>query len=190
MKINKVGPVEVEPTYYHVFCGTLKKAGYRIIIFDNKPEYLGYYTTEFEPADYGEGEILLDSGDSDEDGNTSWFTVTIGSRGPSDKIRIDGIPTPFVKNPKLEGQGKAVAAGGGSGAIAVPKQKSASGATIDYRDWLITIQGKERTYNAIFVKKVGSKIEIKDSKRGKTATIPISAISKMDREYLKELGEL
>jgi hypothetical protein len=195
MKINSLCSMKLEDAagedlYYHIFNISLKKGGYRVAIFDNTPNYLGFYATEYEAADYEEGAILLDSGDSDEDGNTSYFNLPLKASGPVNKTRIDGVPTAFVKNPKLEGGAKAAATTGGSGAIAVPKAKSSSGATIDYRDWKITIQGKERTYNAIFVQKTGSKIQIKDSKRGKTATIPISALSKADQTYLKELGEL
>ncbi|VGO14509.1 hypothetical protein PDESU_03071 [Pontiella desulfatans] len=194
MKISSLCSMEFEDAageelYYHIYNVSLKEGGYRIVFFDNVPNYLGFYASQFEATDYEEGAVLLDSGDSDEDGNTSYFNLAVSDKGPADKTRIDGVPTPFVKNPKLEEKGKA-AGTGGSGALVVPVQKSASGATVEYRDWKITIKGQERTYNAIFVQKSGSNIQIKDSKRGKTATIPISSLSAEDKEYLKGLGEL
>ena len=122
-------------------------------------------------------------------GNDLPFRLPIPAKGPAKKIRIDSVPIEFVKNPKLENTGPAASTGPAK--LVVPKEKSATGVEIDYRDWKINIQGKERTYNAIFVEKVGKdKIKIKDSKRGKTATVPIKALSAADHEYLKSIGEL
>jgi len=184
----KLEDADGEDVYYHIYNISLRKGGYRIVIFDNTPKYLGFYPTQYEATDYEEGAVLLDSGDSDADGNTSYFNLPIPVKGPSDKIRIDGVPASFVKNPKLEEEKKDAA--GGNTALAVPKEKSSTGVEIDYRDWKIMLKGKERTYNAIFVEKDGNRIKIKDSKRGKTAAVPISALSLDDREYLKSLGEL
>ena len=193
MKVSQLCSMKLEDDagedlYYHIYNVTLRKGGYRVVIYDNTPKYLGFYPTEYEAEDYEEGAILLDSGDSDEDGNTSYFNLPITAKGPAAKVRIDGVPVSFVKNPKLEAEkGPTVA---GSTILAVPKEKAASGVEIDYRDWKIMLKGKERTYNAIFVKKEGSKIYIKDAKRGKTAPVPISALSDADKEYLKSLGDI
>jgi hypothetical protein len=173
-----------EDDFYHIYNASMKAGGYRIVIFNNEPKYLGYYETEYEGADYEEGAVLLDSGDSDEDGNTTYYNLPIPNKGPADKVRIDGVPTAFVKAPgadskKESGLGKA--AGGGATAAVVDENAP------QYRDWKITIQGKERVYNAIFVSAEKGKVTIKDSKRGKNATVPVSALSSEDVEYLKKI---
>ena len=188
MKINDLCSLKFEDAsgeddYYHIYNASLKKGGYRIIIFNNEPKYLGYYKTEYEGADYEEGAILLDSGDSDEDGNTTYYNLPIPGKGPADKVRIDGVPTAFVKAPgadtkKETGLGKAAA---GAGAAVVDDNSP------KYRDWKITIQGKERIYNAVFISAGKGKVTIKDSKRGKEATIPVSALSADDVAYLKDI---
>lgn len=179
MKLSKVGPIEVDETYYHVWCGTMDE-NFRVLIFDNKPSYLGYYVSAFEPVDYEAGAVLLDSGESDEEGNTSFFYLRIGTGGPAEKVSIDGIPSPFVKNEKAELEKKTAAESNSN-------KEAEKSVVLEYRDWQITMRGQTSTYNAIFVQKVGSKIKIKESKRGKTATIPITALSKADQEYLKQL---
>ncbi|WP_372807933.1 hypothetical protein [Pontiella sp.] len=195
MRINQVCSMEFEnaageEVYYHVYNISLREGGYRIAFFDNTPNYLGFYKSEFEATDYEEGAILLDSGDSDEEGNTSFFTLPVGLAGPASKVRIDGVPTPLVKNPKLAPKANGAKDESG-GPIAVPQPKSASGKDIEYRDWTITMNGREISANAIFVEKSGSSnITIKDSKRGNTATIPISSLSREDQAYLREIGEL
>ncbi len=175
-----------EDDYYHIYNASLKDGSYRVIIFNNKPEYLGFYATSYEGADYEEGAILLDSGESDEDGNTSYFNLPIPDKGPTAKIVIDGIPVSFVKNPKLEGGDEKVAAAGG-GIPAVPKETSANGEVIDYRDWTISMKGKEISVNAKFVKIEAGKVTIKNAKNGKEATIPGSALSDEDKEYVKRI---
>lgn len=175
-----------EDDYYHIYNATMKAGGYRIIIFNNKPEYLGYYATDFEGSDYEEGAILLDSGESDEDGNTDYFTLPIPDKGPAAKVRIDGTPVSFVKNPKLEATKTAGTTGGG-GIPVVPKEKAASGEVIDYRDWTVTMKGKQITVNAKFEKIEGGKVYIKNAKNGKVAPVPGSALSDEDKEYVKRI---
>lgn len=195
MKINQVGSLKIEKpdgkeTYYHVYNVTLKKAGYRIVIYDNTPTYLGYYPSDFEAVDYEDEAILLDSTETDSEGGTEYYRLPIPSKGPADRAKINKVPTKFVKNPKLEA--KNTVATGETPILVVPKEKSSTGVEIDYRDWKITIQGKERIYNAKFVSKSkdGRKVKIIDSKRGRTAEVPISALSDDDKEYLKSIGEL
>lgn len=185
MKIRSVGPVKVEPTYYHVFCGEVKKMGYRVIIFDNKEQYLGYYQSDYEPSEYEEGAILLDSGDSDSDGSTVWYSIPIGQKGPAAKIRINGIPISFIKNPNLQAETKSITNSDGS--IAVPKPKSKSGEVIDYRDWKITMKGRTININARFEKFEDGKVHIKNAKNGKIAQVPGSALSNEDKEYVKRI---
>ena len=178
-----------EDSYYHIYSANLKKEGFRVIIYDNTPTYLGYYKSEFEPYDYEEGYVWLESGESDEDGNDRPYKLPIPDKGPAKKVRIGDVQSSFVANPKLAAEGQTASTGPTK--LVVPKEKSSTGVVIDYRDWTITMGGKKLTVKAIFVEKVGSSnIKIKDSKRGKTATIKISAISDADRAYLKSIGEL
>lgn len=181
MKLGKVGSIEAGETFYHAWCGTMKNDGYRVLIFNNTPSYLGFYTTEFEPVDYEDGAVLLDSGENDEDGNTSYFSLAIGSDGPNDKVRIDGIPSPFVKNEKAEAK-KATGKAATTATTTADKENE-----IDYRDWKIKIKGQVSTFNAIFVKNEGGKVYIKDSKRGKTAAVPYSSLSAEDKDYVKKI---
>lgn len=174
-----------EDDYYHIYNASMKEGGYRIIIFNNKPDYLGFYATEFEGSDYEEGAILLDSGESDEDGNTDYYNLPIPDKGPAAKVRIDGTPVSFVKNPQLEAV--ATATTGGGGIPVVPKDKSATGIVIDYRDWTITMKGKTFTVNAKFEKIDAGKVYIKNAKNGKVAPVPGSALSEEDREYVKSI---
>ncbi|MDH3981890.1 MAG: hypothetical protein OES84_03205 [Kiritimatiellaceae bacterium] len=183
MKIYEVGSIKVKPTYYHVFSGILRKGGYRIIIYDNTPKYLGFYTTDYEPCDYEEGAVLMKQSDGE-----TYYKLTIGSKGPADRANIGGIPTKFTKNPKLEEEAKTAEAEAGTGKLVVPeKEKSKTGEVIDYRDWKITMKGREITVNAIFVKFEKGKVTIKDAKRGKEAIVPGNALSDEDKEYVKRI---
>lgn len=185
MKIREIcsmkfeNPETGEDDYYHIFNVSLKKGGYRIIIYNNVPEYLGFYPSDWEGIDYEEGLILLDSG------GDAPFKLPVPAKGPAKKIQIDGNPITFVPNPKLEGDNKPIVAE--VSIPVVPKEVSASGEEIDYRDWKITIQGNERTINAKFEKVEGGKIYIKSSKNGKVAAIPGSALSAEDQEYVKRI---
>ncbi|VGO23308.1 hypothetical protein [Pontiella sulfatireligans] len=182
MKVGKVGPIKVGDTYYHAFCGNLKKSGYRVIIYDNTPKYMGYYETEFEPYDYEEGAILLDSGESDEDGNDIPFILPLGKKGPADRINIDGIPTTFVKAPGNEGE----AAGGIPAGPAKVKTVGGDDMQPEYRDWTISMRGKKITFRAIYIKKDRSKVFLKDEKQGNEKDFYIRDFSKADQEYMEQ----
>lgn len=188
MKVYSVCSLEFEgkdgeDDYYHVYSGSLKKGGYHIIVYNNVPEYLGYYLVDFEATDYEEGAVLLDSGDG-----SSYFTLPIPPSGPAETVRIDGIPTKFVKNPKLEEKkdGSVIAADGGIPALP-KKETSASGEVIDYRDWTITIKGRTLTVNALFVKIEKGQVTLKSSKNGRETTVPGSALSDEDKEYVRRI---
>jgi hypothetical protein len=174
MKIDKTGPVELGDTYYHAFCGSLKKGGYRVIIFDNKENYLGYYESEYEPAETEEGAVALDSGDGE-----SYFYIRFGDDGPRDKTNIDGMPVPFVKNKKQ--QAKA--------AEATAETKVVSGEPIqpEYREWVLINRGKKVPVEAIFVKQSGSKVTLKQKSDGRSKEFPLSMLSAADQEYMKKL---
>ena len=174
-----------EDNYFHIFKATMKGGGYRIIVYNNVPEYLGFYPSEFEPAEYEKDRIGLDSGESDADGNTEYHWLPLTIKGPAAKIRIASTPVSFVKNPKLEVAKSAAATTGGI--PVVPKEKSVSGEVIDYRDWKITMKGREITVNAKFEKVEGGKVYIKNAKNGKVAGVPGSALSADDQEYVKRI---
>ncbi len=184
MKVGKVGSVKAGDTYYHAYCGTTKKEGYRVIFMDNKGNYLGYYVTEFEPSDYEEGAILLDSGESDEDGNTSYFAILVSEKGPSDKIQIDGIATPFVKNQKNEAKAEAAAEAAATEAAATVEKESMQP---EYREWIISRSGKKIPVRAIYVKSSGDKVFLKSEVNGKTVPFKLRELSEPDQEYIKQL---
>ncbi len=183
----KYEKTEDEDSYWHIYSGQLKEGGYHVIIYNNVPEYLGFYRVDFEPVEYEEGKIMLDSGDSDEDGNSYFYDLPLPDKGPAATVRIDGVPTKFVKNPKLEAEKTEVAGTKTGGIPVVPKETTASGEVIDYRDWTITMGGKQVTVNAIYVKFEKGKVTIKNSKNGREAEIPGSALSTEDQEYIKRM---
>ncbi|OUX37339.1 MAG: hypothetical protein CBE26_03320 [Kiritimatiellaceae bacterium TMED266] len=170
-KFDEIGTIEHEETYFHAFVGYPKDGNYRVLIFDNSPAYLGFYAVEYEPVDYEESTVLLD------DGAEGFFNLRLGKDGPLDKIMIDGIATPFVKNENL---------------TQVSKQMTATETkpTIAYREWTLRAKGREIPVTAIFVKKTGSKVYLKDQKRGITKDFSVSMLSKEDIEYLREIDAL
>jgi len=179
MKIYKVGSIEAGETYYHVFCGQLKKGGYRVIIMDNNGKYLGYYFSEYEPTDYEEGAVLLDDGSSD------YFTLPIGKKGPTDKVYIDGVLTKFVKNPKNTSNAKNSVESKTSGTVtAVTTEKKP--AKPEYREWTITHHGRKVRVRAIYVKTVVGNVFLKSESNGVTKPFPLSALSKEDQAYVKQ----
>jgi len=170
-KFDEIGTIKHEDTYFHAFAGYPKDGNYRVLIFDNSPAYLGFYAVDFEPVDYEESTVLLD------DGAEGFFNLRLGKDGPLDKIMIDGIATPFVKNENLS---------------QVTKQMTATETkpTIAYREWTLRAKGREIPVTAIFVKKTGSKVYLKDQKRGITKDFSVSMLSKEDIEYLREIDAL
>ena len=191
MKVSDLCTLEFEDEngediFYHVYVGTLKNDKYHLIFYDNTPTYLGYYLIDHEPVDYEDEAVLLDTGEANEDGDSEYFEVALKKTGPIQKIRVDGVPVTFQKNPKLEAKAEGQVAATG-GIPVVPKETSETGEVIDYRDWTITIKGNTVTVNAIFVKVEGGKVTIKNAKNGKEAQIPGSALSDEDKEYVKRI---
>jgi hypothetical protein len=184
MDVSKVGSIESGETYYHAFCGSLREGGYRVIFMDNSGNYLGYYPTDFEPSDYEEGAVLLDSGDSDSEGNTSYFNLNVGEDGLSEKVRIDGTPVAFVKNPKNDAKA----------AAAAEAAKTAAAAVVDsgpiqpeYREWILINRGQKVPVRAIYIKQASGKVFLKREADGRTADFPNSMLSEEDQEYVKKL---
>jgi hypothetical protein len=176
MKIDKTGPVKVEDTYFHAFCGSLKKGGYRVIIFDNKENYLGYYESEYEPSETGPGEVLIDSGDGE-----TYYKFKIGKDGPKKKANIDGTSVAFVKNKQLEKKKEAEAAAEAAEAVAnEPIQP-------EYREWVLSHNGKKIPVEAIYVKQNSNKVTLKKKSDGRSKEFPLSKLSAADQEYVKKL---
>ena len=181
IKINEIGSIKAGDTFFHAYCGAVKKEPYRILIFDNTPTYLGYYPTWLEPDGYEEGAVLLASGDGE-----SYINLPIDVKGPSKRgIQLEnGTMIKFVKNKNLE---EKIEVATGTKAIAVPKEKSKSGMEIDYREWTISMKGKKIPFRAIFVKREGSRVFLKDEKRGITKDFLVTKLSTGDKNYIKKL---
>lgn len=175
-----------EDNYWHIYVGETKKDGYHVIIYNNVPEYLGFYKSNYEPVDYEEETVLLDSEESDSEGGTIYIKLPISAKGPALKVRDGSTLFEFKKNPLLEPEDKVTAAATG-GIPAVPKQTSATGKVIDYRDWKITMKGREITVNAIFVKLEKGNVTLKSAKNGRETSIPGSALSEEDKEYVRSI---
>jgi hypothetical protein len=170
-KFDEIGTIKHEDTYYHAFVGYLNAGNYRVLLFDNTPTYLGFYTVEYEPVDYEESAVLLD------DGADGYFNLRIGKDGPLETLLIDGLKTTFVKNEQIIAANE-------------PMEAEISKVTIAYRNWTFNIKGQTRSARAIFVKKVGSKVYLKDEKRGITKEFPLGIFSKEDINYLKSIDAL
>ena len=168
-KFDDIGTIEHEETYYHSYIGYNDDGTYRVIFFDNKQQYLGYYNVDYEPVDYEDSAVLLD------DESDGFFSVRLGKDGPNDAILIDGVKTTFIRNKKIDKKEEAI------------KEKQIEKPQIIYRNWTIKRGGKSYTYECIFVKKVGSKIFLKEKSRGKTLPFSETELSNDDISYLKAL---
>jgi len=110
-----------------------------------------------------------------DDESDGFFSVRLGKDGPNDAILIDGIKTTFIRNKKIDKKEEAI------------KEKQIEKPQIIYRNWTIKRGGKSYTYECIFVKKVGSKIFLKEKSRGKTLPFSETELSNDDISYLKAL---
>lgn len=179
MKINEVGSVKAGDTYYHVFSGVLPKGGYHVIIYDNTPKYLGFYATDFEPTDYEEGAVLLDSGDGE-----TFYRIPIKPSGPDPKTKVrlpEGLPLTFVAAP-------GVTTGGSKEEAAAPKVATGKkGVVAEYREWTIVRRGKKPIKaRAIYVSQTFGSVTIKSEANGREAVIPMNELSREDQEYVKQ----
>lgn len=176
MKIREIGSIKMEKTYYHIYCGTLKKGGYRVIIFNNKPEYLGYYyLAEYEPSGYEdggkkEGAVLIDLGNGNEE------KIRIKQDGPTDQATIDGVKSYFVKAPEKKVK-----------AFEKPKEEGAEGELKpDFREWTITRGSQKLTVRAIYLSQTFGKVKLRAEASGRENDFAISSLSKEDREYIEQ----
>lgn len=185
MKINKLGSVETDKTYYHIFYGSLKNGGYNLIFFDNTPAYLGYYVVSLEPVDYGEGEIYL------RQGSGSPVVITISDDGPPAKLRIGStgatakfVPAPEEEEPEVEEPAAGASSTAATSSSAPPKEPKKP----EYRSWTITMGGTVvNVESAIFVEMKDGQVTIKNAKNGKLATVKASTLSDADKDYLRDL---
>jgi hypothetical protein len=198
MKVSTVGSLEIGDTYYHAFCGTTKKDGYRVIFMDNKGGYLGYYATEFEPYDYEEKSVMLDSGETNSDGDATPYYLSLGSKGPNKKISINGIQSNFVLNPKTDPKAIAAAEKATAATAAATTEPSLDATEIEadtatpsgqpeYRQWTITRGGKEIPVKAVYVKTEKGKVYLKSAGNGQTVPFAFRELSSEDQDYLRKL---
>ena len=169
MKIRKVGSVKVEETYYHIYCGVLKKGGYHAIVFDNTPTYLGYYRTEYEPVNYEKGAILMDMEDSDEDGNTRYERIRITAKGPQDRATLDGVKSDFIKAPEKE-------------VVKVAEGTESGEDGPVFREWTVN----KTVVRAVYVSQTFGKVTLRAEASGAVKAFPISSLSDEDKEYIKK----
>ena len=178
MKISPLGPIETESTYYHAFYGALKNGSYHLIFFDNTPAYLGYYLISLQPTGYGEGQVELYLSSS------STAIIPIPDSGPPEKIRIVelGKTAPFIRAPVKEEPEEEETVAAENNTPSKPKKKP------EYRAWTITKDRKPLDIeSAIFVKMEDGVVTIKNGKNGRIASVPASALSPADKEYLQDL---
>ncbi len=181
MKVSFCASVETDTTYYHIFCGTLRKGGYHYIFFDNTPTYLGYYLISYEYYDYGESEFYL-SLTSD-----SRITIPMTDAGPPPQLRLGstGETVTFVKAPIKEEPVAEVTTSKSS--IGGPQR--AKKAT-EYRPWTVTMGGNViEVESAIFVEMKDGQVTLKSAKNGQLANVPAKSLSAKDKAYLKDILE-
>lgn len=205
IKIREIGEIETEvdeeedqdgnKAFYWIYSTILPDdAGYRIIIYDNEPRYLGYYDVPLSPINCGEGTIVFEQGDFDLPadpitGDTDTWSVEIPDSGPPKRIQIGGNPVSFVAAPTIEEvkeeikeEREAAAAAASSGSST--KQRI----TPEYRSWQINAGGRMITVeSAIFVEYKSGQVTIKDGKTGRTKAIPLRNFSEADQQYLRQL---
>ena len=183
MKVHEMCSLEIEDTYYHVYTGEMKKLGYRVIFYDNAEHYLGFYETEFEPTEYEEATVLLDSGDGE-----NFYSIPIGTKGPSGTIRIEGMPVNLVKSPwytaKLEGGSETAVAESSKTALPVAEEEDVL--KPEFRTWTITFKGKPIEASAIFMKQEKNMVFLKLEANGKEKAFSIYSLSKKDQAYIKQ----
>lgn len=192
MKIREVGSIEVgDDMYFHVFSGRLEDdAGYHLIIFDNTPQYVGYYQIAFEAQEVGPNAVMIDTGDFDPATEAPLYKeINIDASGPAARIQINGIPSKFVKPPEPEvatpdaaSSSPAAPAASNRPAPGTPKRKP------EYRTWHVTVGDQVvEVESAVFININKGNVTIKSGKNGKSVTRPVSDFSEEDKAYLKDL---
>jgi hypothetical protein len=185
MDVDEFGSLRVEDpatgddTYFHIFFSYLNEE-YRVIIYDNNEQYLGYYKTPLEPVDMEEGAVLVDSGDG-----SSYYKLPVTTEEFPERMRLGLNFVNFIKNQQLKRESAPVAkAESGSEESA---DKPANDSEPEYRTWTVSINNKDVTFNAVFVKNDGPQIYLKESKRGLENNFSYQIFSEKDQTYLKDL---
>lgn len=172
MKIREIGSIKMDKTYYHVYCGELKQGGYHVIVFDNVPNYLGFYFTEYEPTDLEEDGILV----TKDDDTREKIRVKEDS-GPVDNTRIDGQLIKFIKAPEPEKKPVVVVEDG---------EEPVDSNKPEFREWTITHGAKKIKVTALYVSQTFGKVRLRGEASGKENDFPISSLSDEDKEYIKK----
>jgi hypothetical protein len=206
MKIRELGGIEtdideeeddgaIRAYYWIYFCELPDNAGYRVIIYDNEPRYLGYYEVTLVPLELGEESIVFDQGDSDMGsdpvtGETDRWSVKIPASGPPKRITM-GVPIEFNAAPTIEEiqeKDKAARAAAAEEASSSARPSAKKKITPEYRSWTIKYGNKMITVeSAIFVEYKGGMVTIKDAKTQRTVSRPLRDFSEEDQKYLRQL---
>lgn len=172
-------PVTEEDTYFHIYSSYVDDSEkYRIIVFDNDQRYLGYYRSAFEPVDFEENAVLLDARDG-----SSYFKLPLSTEGFPSRVRTGMAITTFVENKNVEPDPDAAVSTAPAPVTETDPDEP------QYRDWTVNIGDREITFNAVFVRRDGDEIVLKESKQGKVNGIPGHLFSEKDQEYLKDILE-
>jgi len=182
MDIDDFGSLKAEDkstgaeTYFHIFF-SFKDSFYRVIIFDNDQRYIGYYETPLEPVDMEEGAVLVDSGDG-----STYYRLPVSMENFPERVKTGTRISKFVKNKKLKPlQDNMQTAEAESGNV-----QDQDDSAPDYRDWTVEVDGREITFNAVYIKTDGGDIYLKESKRGLVNDFPYHIFSEEDQDYLKD----
>ncbi len=193
MRISQVGMLrmdseDTDTAYYWIYCGTIRDGGYNVIIFNNVPEYLGFYNTQYNPCEVGDDYITFDMADADLGypdpitDRSGYYSVRLDEKGPPKRITLNG-PVNFVPAPTEAETEKKEAK-----KSSTKDDSSSDKMEPDYRSWKIKVGTKFiEVESAIFVEYKDGKVTIKDGKTGRTVTKPVTDFSDEDKEYLKEL---
>jgi hypothetical protein len=202
MKVRDIGMIltgeeeNTDKAYFWVFSTPLPEdAGYRLILFDNVPAYLGYYDVLMSPMECNEKFIVLNSGDFDQGpdpvtGETDRWSVEIPASGPRKRITAPGPkgPAEFVPAPTIEEVKEQKKEERQAAAEESSSSSSSQKLEPEYRSWNIKIGEKMiRVESAIFIEYKGGQVTIKDAKTGRTVTKPIRDFSEEDQKYLKQI---
>lgn len=181
MKTYKLGSLKTEESYYHIFVGELKGGyNYRVIVFDNTPKYVGYYELDRRPTDIEPGAIIFRIEGSDD--NQIKFT---DKNGPQSNPRIEGRAVKFIEAPQPEKKSTLVT-GGEENMDEEDSTDENAKTKPAFREWTLTIKGKEYKVRAIYVSQTFGKVKLRAEASGAENEFPISSLSKDDQAYIEQ----
>jgi len=94
-KVERLASIRTDNAYLHIFVGSVNGDSYRVIVFDNQKQYLGFYDTgHFEPYKInGSGKHfayrVVFRTDGAEDGEVVIGFIPLGRNLPWKKIHVD-----------------------------------------------------------------------------------------------------